>query len=584
MKPSDELLNFLSTENWARKLSKNPSFKHFESELIELTNFLPIYAINSQRGWHLLNDNYTIQLCKTCQITQVRYDIHGKQYKNFCSAKCSANDRGVRDKFKSAVVSKYGVDNPSKVFEIKEKKKQTCIKNHGVEYSLQSPKIRGEFKKTNLERYGVENPMQSLIFQEKTTKTNLERYGHISFSKTDEFKEINSANNISKYGVEHYFQSDEFKEISKQTNLERYGVDNSAKYEPFKEKAKQTNKEKYDRDYPTQVHISQEILDNLNNHDWMYNEHITNKKSLLEISKELDISDCTVANYFYNHGIELQTTMRSIKEKELATFLANNFSCELNTRKVIPPYELDIYIPEHRLAIEYCGLFWHSEINKPTNYHQRKYRLCKEKGIRLITIFENEYMENEGIVKDKLLSILNKSDKVSVFARKTSIVEVCATQKQYFFNTNHIQGDGPSSINYGLTYNDELVACIGFIKHKDYFILNRYATSCNVPGGFSKLLKYFKTQYKTVQIVTFADLRWSEGDLYKNSGFTMDKELKPDYYWAKGTRLWHKFNWRHTTGLRKLQHYDSNLSESENMKANGYYKIWDCGKLRFVIP
>ena len=200
----------------------------------------------------------------------------------------------------------------------------------------------------------------------------------------------------------------------------------------------------------------------------------------------------------------------------------------------------------------------------------------------MVSIFENEWKENSELIKNKLRNILNTSHSEKIYARKCSIKSVDTKEKRQFFNTNHIQGDGPSSINYGLYHDNQLVACIGFIKQKDHFVLNRYATSCNVVGGFTKLLTHFEREYNKPKIVTFADLRWSEGDLYKKTGFIMDKELKEDYYWVKGSKVWHKFNFRHSLMKTKLENYDPNLSESENMYKHGFNKIYDCGKLRFI--
>jgi hypothetical protein len=212
-----------------------------------------------------------------------------------------------------------------------------------------------------------------------------------------------------------------------------------------------------------------------------------------------------------------------------------------------------------------------------------KYDMCKEKGIRLIQIFEDEWLQKEQIVKNKLLNILGVSTQDKIFARKTIIKEISKKEKSNFFNNTHIQGDGPSSINYGLFHNDELVAAIAFIKQKNNeYILNRYSTSANVIGGFSKLLSHFEKQFKPSKIITFADLRWSEGDLYEKTGFKLDKILEPDYsYVFKGERI-HKFNFRHKNMKNKLSDYDSNLSEHENMLNNKIYRIYDCGKLRFV--
>jgi len=251
-----------------------------------------------------------------------------------------------------------------------------------------------------------------------------------------------------------------------------------------------------------------------------------------------------------------------------------------NRRDIIHPYEIDIIVDN--VAIEYCGLFWHSEMKKAKLYHRAKHDMCKEKGIRLIQIFEDEWINNKELIKQKIKNILKLNDSDRIYARRCKIEEVGIEAKAAFFNTNHIQGNGPSSINYGLMHNEALVACIGFIKNNDgSYTLNRYATSCSVIGGFSKLLNHFERIYNKPKIITFADLRWSDGELYYKTGFKLDKILEPDYFWVKHNQRFHKFNFRHSGGLRRLEHYDSSLSEAENMRNHGFFKIYDAGKLRF---
>jgi hypothetical protein len=114
--------------------------------------------------------------------------------------------------------------------------------------------------------------------------------------------------------------------------------------------------------------------------------------------------------------------------------------------------------------------------------------------------------------------------------------------------------------------------------------LNRYATNCRVPGGFSKLLKYFQTNYEWQQLISFADLRWSNGGLYEKTGWKLDSILPPDYYYSPdGRNRYHKFNYRRKNLPKLLKDFDPELSERENCNNNGILRIWDCGKLRYII-
>lgn len=386
---------------------------------------------------------------------------------------------------------------------------------------------------------------------------------------------------IKRYGVDNPSKIEGASLKAEETSLKRYGVRHVSELEYFKEKAKTTNMIKYGAPTKKQMYLMDQVS-NYQNPEWLVQQNIELKKSVVEIASGLNVSATTIGLYFKKNNIEIKEYYQSIAEKKLCDLLSPLFNIIQKSKKIISPYEIDIFIPEKNIAIEYNGLYWHSDAQKEKSYHKQKYDMCKENGIRLITIFENEWTENEELIKTKILSILGVNNLKNIYARKTKIQQIDSSVKAKFFNTNHIQGDGPSSLNYGAYYNDELVAAIGFIRHKDHYVLNRYATSCNVVGGFSKLLKHFEREFNDPKIITFADLRWSEGDLYYNTGFNMDGILSPDYYWIRAKKLWHKFNWRHGSGLKTLKNYDPKLSETVNMHNHGYNKIYDCGKIRFI--
>jgi hypothetical protein len=276
----------------------------------------------------------------------------------------------------------------------------------------------------------------------------------------------------------------------------------------------------------------------------------------------------------------------SAGEQELTDYITSlDVVTEQSNRTLIPPYELDVMLPDHNIAIEYCGLRWHSEqLGRDRHYHKRKMDLCAKQNIQILTIYEYEWQQRQEQVKRKIAHMLNKSTEPTIYARKCSIIALSGSQKRKFFDDNHIQGDGPGSITVGLMYNNVIVAAMCFIKQKTQHYLNRYATSCKVPGGFSKLLKHFQQTYNWTTLTSFADLRWSTGQLYKTTSWTLDCIIPPDYsYSADGRSRSHKFNYRRKNLPRLLTDFNPSLSERENCDNNGIYRIWDCGKLRYVI-
>lgn len=251
--------------------------------------------------------------------------------------------------------------------------------------------------------------------------------------------------------------------------------------------------------------------------------------------------------------------------------------------------ELDIYVPEKKVAIEFNGLYWHSEsAGKDKTYHHDKWKACKDKGIQLIQIWEDEWKRNPEQVKQMLAHKLGVSSQEKVFARKTVVAEISKKEAETFLHTNHIQGYASGSYYLGLKRkeNDELVSLIVLKKEagtngKTLNII-RYATAANVVGGFTKLLAHAEKLYKPESFITFADHCVSDGGLYENNGFVVDKELAPDYMYIVDGERKHKFGYR----LKRFQsdpevEYVDGLTERELAALNGLERVWDAGKTRY---
>lgn len=577
-----ELKEYLSRANWANgvALAKNGIKYEIRNLLESLTCMLPDQTITS-RGWHIINDIYDIQQCLTCKAP-VKWDKSYKKYPSYCSNKCTANSSLIKEKKKKTSLEKYGNICSFQNEQIIKQIEQNNLERYGVVHASQRTDVKEKKKKTNLDRRGVEYSLSDKSVREQIKKTNLKKYGTEYVSQNAEIQERIKNTNVERYGVAYVLQSPEIQERIKNTNLERYGTEIPSQSDIIKLKTIKSNKEKYNVEHINQKHISQEALIKLNDKDWLFEQHHKNKRLLQDIATTLSVHPSTVGYKMKQFEIDIINYTTSSYENEIIAFLQNfDIEFKTNVRNVISPYELDIFLEKDNLAIEINGLYWHSEVFKDKNYHKNKYDLCKNKNIKLLQIFEDEWLKNKEIIKKNILYLL-KVYSEPVYARKCNIRIIGITEKKNFLELHHIQGNGAGSINFGLEYENKIVACITFIKQNNEFILNRYATSCNVPGGFSKLLTHFERKFNNPKIVTFADLRWSDGDLYKINGFTETESLPIDYAWSKRTDRFHKFNFRHDRMKNKLQNYDKNLSETENMHNHGFNKIWDCGKLRFV--
>ena len=278
-------------------------------------------------------------------------------------------------------------------------------------------------------------------------------------------------------------------------------------------------------------------------------------------------------------------------EQEIAGFVKGIYDGAVfeNCRNVIAPYELDVYLPEKRVAIEFDGLFWHSEaVGKDEHYHLMKTEKCLERGIRLVHVFEDEWKEKREIVEDRIRSILGIGQK-RIFARKCVVKAISAKESNEFLEHNHLQGCCNSSIRYGLFFNGELVAVMTFGKprfNKNYdWELVRYASKigCHIVGGASKLLARFRKNHFG-SIVSYADRRYSDGHLYEKLGFVQVGVSKPSYCYVKGAQKLNRYACqKHKLPALLGDGYDEELSECDNMVANGWSQVHDCGNFIYVI-
>jgi very-short-patch-repair endonuclease len=515
----------------------------------------------------------------------------------------------VKDKIKQTNIERYGFENPFANEEIKAKIRETNLEKYGEEYIARCPEIMDKIQKTNMEkygnvcslhgkeveektiqtnieRYGVPYSMQSKEIRERGIATNIERYGVPIASVLEETKEKAKNTNIEKYGVIHPNQLLEYQERICNTNLQRYGVEFAGQIEEGKEKARQTNFEKYGVMYAAQQHLSMEIVDNMNSKEWLETQFKT--KSVRQIAEETGYSFTSVCKKHDAFDLHYIHGGTSTYETEIQTFLTNNqIEFSSNDRTIISPKELDFYIPSCSLAIEFNGIYWHSDKFKDSNYHYEKYLACKEKGIQLIQIFEDEWNERKEIIENHILHICNKTHKV-IGARKLSISSITKAFAAPFHEKYHIQGGyDKGTIDLGCFLGEELVAVVSMtIRKDDIYVMNRYTNNqqASYPGLMSKILKYINKNYPEIAVIeTFADLRWSTGDVYNKCGFENLSFIKPDYSYVVGDRRYHKFNFRKDK-LSKMLNRPIMESDTEYSMAMelGLDRIYDAGKIKYI--
>ena len=274
----------------------------------------------------------------------------------------------------------------------------------------------------------------------------------------------------------------------------------------------------------------------------------------------------------------------SSKEKDVLDFIKTNYNgvCFNNYREF--KSELDIYIPEFGLALEFNGIYWHSDKFKEHDYHYNKWKLCKENGIKLLQIWEDDWDCKQDIIKSIILNSLNLTQN-KLYARKTSIKEV--TDPKYFLNENHLQGWCQSSINIGLYYNDDLVSLMTFGKRKisgsDTHELLRFCSklNTNIIGAASKLFNFFINNYEFNNIISYASCDISDGSIYKILGFKEIGHTGLNYWWFKDGKKYHRSKFMKHKLVK--EGFDISKTENEIMKEQGFLKIYGSGNLKFLF-
>lgn len=432
------------------------------------------------------------------------------------------------------------------------------------------PKVREKTIETNQRLYGANSPTENKDIYDKVKITLNEKYGGDNPMKIAEFK-----NKSVETRMEH---SDEITEVRKKTVRERYNVDNVMQHPDIaaKQSVDKINKSK---NWVTTLleYMGLEVLE-------------YNKCS----------SDCTLKCVFCdtvftahpNHLFDerrmsycpgCKISRYGLQQSKIKDFCSQYYSVIENDRKILAGKEIDILIPEIKIGIEYDGLYWHSEnfagIDK--NYHRDKTINAHKKGIKLMHIFEDEWLFKQDIVKSILLNKLGKTSN-SVGARSCKIVSVNTEQANVFYDVNHLQGH-IGGVHYGLSYNNDLVSCVTIGKsrysnrceHEIYRFCNKIYT--NVNGSFSKLFKYFITKHDLKSIVTYSDLRYGQGLVYSKCGFKYYNTSSPNYFYIKNTKRESRNKYQKHKLSKLLEKFDPNISEWENMKNNNFDRIYDCG-------
>lgn len=455
----------------------------------------------------------------------------------------------------------------------------------------------GKMRAALRERHGVDNGAALTATQSKRLKTMQERYG------------ANVSPNQACYRPETW---ERLNTKGRETMRERYGVAHPAQLPDHHDKAKATLRERYGVDHPTQIakrrmeqHVARVVRvqtllppgiilrdiiapdaaqGEANNRYVVFCETCGNESILPSETFKFRLRK---TGHICSTCLGISTA-RSIKEKEVLAYVREIYTGTIieNDRRLIRPYELDIVLPDLKIAIEFCGLFWHHEARVGSNYHLRKLQDCAAKGYRLISLFEDEWEFQSEIVKTRLCHILKVGQGATAQARRCVVREIVSADARAFCERHHIQGYAPASIKLGLFEQERLVGVMTFSRPSlakgqrrataTEWELSRFCTSLPVAGGASKLFQAFVARYQPTKVITYSDRRWNTGRVYERMGFRFSHNSRPNYWYFKGVERIHRFQ------LRKTTADDPALTEWKNRKKQGWRRIFDCGNACYV--
>lgn len=533
-------------------------------------------------------------VCTICGIPTGK--ISGNKYRKTCSSECfkamkQRDKEIIQSKRKATTLQKYGVDHISKLDSIKEQKVHTSLEHFGTLYPLQNDEVAERVTNTNLQRYGETRATKTIAKKLSISKankghakkakvkredTNMEKYGVKHNMYLPEVQRLKKQTLVKRYGVEVPLQNPNLVEKMKQTNLEKYGVENVAQNAEIKEKTRQTNIERYGTSTTLILPENRKKMEEA--FIAKYGEEI-GKNRYAEIA----------ARNGGIHPIQLAdrlTISVSQGELEVSDLLRSKFGLEVeqSNRTILKGKEIDIWIPNLQIGIEYNGVYWHSEAaGCSKNEMYSKYKQCKELGIILFNVWDFECTARKEQILGFLASKFGCNQKI--YARECKVKLIEPIHATGFVNAYHIQPVKNSAVlNYGLYYNQELVSVMSFRKHhrdNKTWALSRLCSKPNITivGGASKLFSFATKENNWEEVISWSDNRWSEGNVYTKMGFELKAEYGPDYQYYDLKRQ--VVIPKQAATKKKLNAVGQ--TEHERALELGLTRIWDCGKKAWIF-
>ena len=324
-----------------------------------------------------------------------------------------------------------------------------------------------------------------------------------------------------------------------------------------------------------------------------------------ESADEIKIRRVVKREFICDEGHVFEKRMDTIKERGmiscpecnvssgelwLRSIIEENYNGKIlyNDRSVLPDgKELDVYLPDEQLAFEFNGIYWHKEsTGKDKFYHYNKWKNCDDRNIQLMSIWEDEYINNRVILEKTIARKIHQRERENSLCHNYIVKEISEKIAKNYFENNHVYGFSSGDFYIGLFQEDNLISASIWKEYGNELFLERYASNKDVVSNMLKIICYLEKQEKYSQkythITTISSNCLNENFLFRELGFIKEKDIAPDYkYLVKNSRE-HKFNYRKNrfkTDSELL--YDPSLTEKQLADLNGLHRIWDCGKIKW---
>ena len=435
----------------------------------------------------LYEDFYYLYI--TCNLTTIEMEeyfnkSHQALYYYAKKFKLKKTKEAKMECVKRTNLRKFGVEFCARSKECQEKAKRTSLEKYGVEFPAQSQEVREKIEKTNLQRYGTKRPAQNEEIKERVKNDWLKKYGCF-YTQTEEFKDKAKKTCVERYGVENAMHCPELVEKFKQQNIEKYGTPWVMQNSDVKEKAKQTCLEKYGASNRSNSHLSPETYEIISNKENLQKFLEANPhQSVYELAEKLKISESGLGKRLVQFDLG-DLVVRKITKAELE--LQKLFPTFKKTKRVIPPYEIDLYNEEHKIGIEYNGDYWHSIKFKDKYYHQAKSLMAKDKGVFLYHIFEHEW--NDLQKRELMLKQIRR------MIEPTCISEI-------------------KEVENGLVMGEDLL----FFKDN---VITQFT------WNFKPLFEYYVKKYNPKKVKVTIDIAKENDKIFLDCGFRCKRYLQP---------------------------------------------------------